>query len=69
LEHRIVNLAAVPEAAKESFAEVAPGPWLISRVPWTAAEHKIKSIEADAATAAALIVPDGTACLMIGRRT
>ncbi len=69
LEERLINLAAVPEAAKESFAAVAPGAWLVSRVPWSAAEHRIRAIAADAATAAALRIARGAACLTIERRT
>ena len=47
LEERTISLAAVPEAADESFEEIAPGPWLLSRVPWNAAEHKIRAMAAD----------------------
>jgi GntR family histidine utilization transcriptional repressor len=32
-EHRLINLEAVPEAAQESFNEMAPGAWLLQRVP------------------------------------
>jgi GntR family transcriptional regulator, histidine utilization repressor len=69
LEERIINLTAVPEAIEERFAEAAPGAWLVSRVPWSAAEHKIRAIGADAAIANALEIETGTACLTIERRT
>ncbi len=69
LEDRLINLAAVPDAAAETFAEIAPGAWLVSRVPWTAAEHRIKAVAADAAVARRLAVPPGTACLVVERRT
>ena len=69
LEERLINLAAVPEAAQETFLQSAPGAWLVSRVPWSAAEHKIRAIAADAATAAALDIASGAACLTIERRT
>lgn len=69
LEERLISLAAVPEAASESFAEIAPGPWLLARVPWSAAEHTIRAIGADRATAAALGVGAGTPCLAVERRT
>jgi GntR family histidine utilization transcriptional repressor len=69
LEERLINLEAVPEAAKESFTEIAPGAWLVSRVPWSAAEHRIRAIGAEAATAAALDIAAGAACLTIERRT
>lgn len=69
LEERLISLSSVPEAAEESFAEVAPSPWLIARVPWSAAEHTIRAIGADAAIAAALDIAEGTACLVVERRT
>lgn len=69
LEDRLISLAAVPEAADESFAEMAPGPWLVSRVPWNAAEHTIRATAADPESAAALGIAVGTACLVIERRT
>jgi GntR family histidine utilization transcriptional repressor len=69
LEERIINLAAVPEALEERFAEAAPGAWLVSRVPWSAAEHRIRAVGADAPMASALEIAAGTACLTIERRT
>lgn len=69
LEHRLISVAAVPEAAEESFAELAPGPWLVARVPWNAAEHTIRATGADRETAAALGIAVGTACLVIERKT
>jgi GntR family transcriptional regulator, histidine utilization repressor len=69
LEERLINLAAVPEAAAETFAEVAPGPWLLNRVPWTAAEHRIRASTAGPAGARALQIAEGAACLVIERRT
>jgi GntR family histidine utilization transcriptional repressor len=68
-EERLINLAAVPEAAGESFAEVAPSPWLVARVPWSAAEHRIAATAADAETAAMLAIPVGSPCLVVERRT
>ena len=69
LEQRAISLAAVPEAAAEAFATLAPGAWLVSRVPWTAAQHRIHAGGADATAAAALDVPPGAPCLVIERRT
>jgi GntR family histidine utilization transcriptional repressor len=69
LEERLINLTAVPEAASETFAETAPGAWLVSRVPWTTAEHKIRAIGADRTTADLLSIPEGKACLVVERRT
>lgn len=69
LEHRLINLDAVPAATTADFATTAPGPWLLHHVPWSTAEHRIRAIPADATTAAALAVNPGTACLVIERRT
>ena len=68
-EQRLIHLAAVPEAAGESFLELSPGAWLMSRVPWTAAEHRIRASEASEPAAAALKLAEGDPCLVIERRT
>jgi GntR family histidine utilization transcriptional repressor len=68
-EERLINTVAVPGAVDESFADIAPGAWLLSRVPWNAAEHEIRAVAADAAMAAALDIPVGAPCLVIERRT
>ncbi|MBA3448159.1 MAG: histidine utilization repressor [Pseudaminobacter sp.] len=68
-ENRIINLTAVPDAADETFGEAAPGPWLIGRIPWSAAEHRISAAAADAAVAAALDIEAREACLVVERRT
>jgi len=68
-EERVINLSAVPEAESERFEAGAPGSWLLDRVPWSAAEHVIRALAADAASAAALGIPEGAACLAIERRT
>jgi GntR family histidine utilization transcriptional repressor len=41
----------------------------VRRVPWSAAEHTIRAAGADTQTALALDVAEGTACLVIERRT
>ena len=69
LEDRLINLAAVPDAEAERFAATAPGPFLIAKVPWSAAEHTIRALGADRGAAVGLRVPAGTACLVIERRT
>ena len=68
-EDRLINLAAVPEAADESFETTAPGPWLIGRIPWSAAEHRIGASAADGRAAAALDIDEGSPCLVVERRT
>jgi GntR family histidine utilization transcriptional repressor len=69
LEHRLINLSAVPEAAAVDFTRQAPGSWLVGHVPWTAAEHKIAAVNAVPEMAKLLDIPDGSACLELVRRT
>jgi GntR family histidine utilization transcriptional repressor len=68
-ERRLVSLDAVPAAEDESFSAIAPGPWLLERVPWSSAQHTIRAIAADAHLAAILSVGEGTPCLSVERRT
>ena len=68
-EERLINLAAVPTAHTESFAAIAPGSWLLRRVPWNMAEHEIRAVAANRTVATALDVAEGTPCLAIERRT
>ncbi|MBP1849218.1 histidine utilization repressor [Rhizobium halophytocola] len=69
IEERLISLATVAEAVDESFEQIAPGPWLLSRVPWSTAEHRIYAQSATAAVAKALAIPRGTAVLIVERRT
>ncbi|HEY4192919.1 MAG TPA: histidine utilization repressor [Mesorhizobium sp.] len=68
-EARLISLEAVPEAGAELFLETAPGPWLVGRVPWNAAEHRISAMAVDKRIAAALDIATGAACLVVERRT
>lgn len=69
LEERIISLEAVPEVSAESFADIAPGPWLLGHVPWSAAEHTIRAVAADARIAKELAIESGAPCLIVERRT
>jgi GntR family histidine utilization transcriptional repressor len=69
IEDRLIDLDAVPEAAKANFAIEPPGSWLLHHVPWTEAEHSISAIVADETAAAALDIAPGAPCLVIDRRT
>lgn len=69
LEERAINFDAVPEALDESFEAMAPGSWLLSRVPWNAAEHTIRAVAADEHVAKMLGVPRNSPCLVVQRRT
>ncbi|KRA57276.1 histidine utilization repressor [Caulobacter sp. Root656] len=69
LEDRLINLAAVPEAAELDFAQESPGAWLLHHVPWTEAENRISAIGAEAAVAERLALDPGAALLAVERRT
>ena len=69
LEQRLINLSAVVEAGEEEFLDIAPGPWLIGRVPWSEAEHRIRAMAADETIADALDIDPGAPCLVVERRT
>jgi GntR family histidine utilization transcriptional repressor len=68
-ERRIISLDAVPAAKAETFTDVAPGPWLLERVPWSSAQHTIRATGADAHLASVLGVTLGAPCLCVERRT
>ena len=69
IEDRLIRIGAAPLAAEVDFASVSPGAWLLANVPWSDAEHRIGAVAADAATAKALDVPVGAACLLLRRWT
>lgn len=69
LEYRLINLVAVPQAADKAFKDEPAGAWLVSHVPWTSAEHRIRAGAADLEMASRLKVKIGTPCLFIQRRT
>ncbi|NEX46349.1 histidine utilization repressor [Pseudotabrizicola algicola] len=69
LEQRLINPAAAPDALTEDFAQIAPGQWLLREIPWTSADHRIRAIAASPATARALALATGEACLEVTRRT
>jgi GntR family histidine utilization transcriptional repressor len=68
-EQRLINLEAVPQVAKESFAEVPPGTWLLHSVPWMLAEHRIRAGGASGKVAAALKIRPKSPVLTIERTT
>ena len=69
LEERLINLTAIPAGETIDFAAEPPGTWLLGHVPWTEAEHHIQATEADAEAARQLAVKEGSACLVMRRRT
>ncbi|TFF27865.1 histidine utilization repressor [Jiella endophytica] len=69
LEERIISLDAVPEAGETDFADISPGAWLVARIPWSNAEHRIRAAAAAPSEAASLLIEAGAPCLVIERRT
>nr|WP_234902022.1 histidine utilization repressor [Agrobacterium rubi] len=69
LEERLISLAAVPQAADFDFTDLAPGPWLLSQIPWTTAEHRIQAISAGPKETKNLDIAPRDACLLIERLT
>ena len=69
LEERLIGLEAVPEASGAPFEDIAPGPWLLGRIPWSEAEHLISAAAADERIAVSLDLARGAACLVVRRRT
>lgn len=69
LERRTISLRAVPEANAADFASEAPGTWLLHHVPWTAARHRIRAVEASRRESEALALRPHAACLELQRWT
>ena len=68
-EDRLISLDNVPAAETADFAATSPGAWLVSQVPWSDVEYRIRAIAADRETAARLLIAEGAPCLAIERRT
>jgi GntR family histidine utilization transcriptional repressor len=68
-EDRLINLKAVPSAAKIDFKETSPGTWLLNKVPWSEAEHQIRAVNATSDIAKYLDIGEGEACLVVERQT
>ncbi|HEX4741721.1 MAG TPA: histidine utilization repressor [Caulobacteraceae bacterium] len=67
-EHRLIDLAAAPEAAETDFSTIAPGSWLLGHIPWTQARHRITACSAGPG-AELLQIGRNTACLRVERWT
>ncbi|NDW04951.1 UTRA domain-containing protein [Jiella pacifica] len=68
-EDRLISLDAVPEAEAADFEATSPGAWLVSRIPWSDVEYRIKAVAADRETAGRLLIAEAAPCLAIWRRT
>jgi GntR family histidine utilization transcriptional repressor len=69
LEHRLVSLAAAPQAREADFTRQAPGSWLLGHIPWSDARHRIAARNPPKAAARRLGVGPATACLQVERWT
>jgi GntR family histidine utilization transcriptional repressor len=69
LEERLINIDAAPGITCQPLDTQGPGRWLLERVPWTDAEHKISAREAPEDVASHLHVRVDAACLVVERRT
>lgn len=69
LEERIINLGVVPQAADADFADLAPGPWLLDHIPWSAAEHRIAAEAAHEDAAKILNIAANSPVLVVERQT
>jgi len=69
IEERLISLDAVPEVEEASFSEIPPGEWLLQKVPWSAAEHRIFAVNARGTMPELLDIAQNAACLVVQRRT
>lgn len=68
-EARLINLSAVPDAEHTDFAVEPAGAWLLQKVPWSAAEHRISAVTPTPRIARHLALAPSAACLQVERRT
>jgi GntR family histidine utilization transcriptional repressor len=68
-EDRWINLAAVPEASDEPFADTGPNEWLVRNAPVSRAEFSFRAARAGTEEAAALGLAAGEAVFVAERET
>lgn len=69
LEHRTINLDALPQAADQPFRAAGPNEWLVREVPATRVITRISASAADADTAEILSVTERDPILVVARET
>ncbi|WP_370400482.1 UTRA domain-containing protein [Sulfitobacter sp. JB4-11] len=69
LEDRWINLAAVPDAENETFADVGPNEWLVRKVPFTEGELVFSALNATREIADFLNAAAGDALFTVERTT
>ena len=68
-EDRWINLGAVPDAANQSFEDIGPNDWLVSRVPFTEGELTFSATNATLEIADYLNISEGDAIFTVERTT
>lgn len=69
VEHRLIRLAAVPQAEHADFTLNGPGGWLMRHIAWSSARHRISAIGCVRDDAARLKLAAGAPCLQLERWT
>lgn len=69
LETRVIDPGVVPTALDQDFAVTIPGQWLLKTIPFSAARHRVRAVNAEGQDARQLNLPPGTACLEVLRQT
>ena len=69
LEDRWINPAAAPGVVDADFTALSANEWLVRHAPFTEGRLSFSAITADAATAAQLACPPGTALFRLDRST
>lgn len=68
-EDRVINADAVAAARDQAFVDEPPGSWLLTHIPWTDAEHRIRAVAGTARVCSTLGIASGSACLCVERQT
>jgi len=66
-EDRWINVAAAPEAGRETFRDIGPNEWLVRNAPFSRAEFVFRAARATPEESRLLRTPDGEA-VFIGER-
>ena len=69
LEHRTINPVVAPDFLKQDFTKVTTTEYLLSVAPMLTAEHIVRAVLPDPASAALLGIPATAPCLEICRTT
>ena len=68
-EDRWINLAAVPAASDEPFADIGPNEWLVANMPFSRADFSFRAAAAGPDEAETLLVAEGQPVFVAERET